>query len=300
MSILRTYNLQNPDSATTNIELTADGGAVVSGISTISQLNVGAGGTIIKTNSEGRVAIGTDIFPSEWKSTLVVNGPIESLSDRPGISPESEGGQIILRAPTQQSGTKYRYMIDNYWGNTAYGLIGSNSSGFRLVREEDSDAADGTVLLSVAETGILKVPYQPAFDAVYDSGGGGTGYTSLNAEIVFNATNNNRGNHFNTSTGRFTAPITGTYYFSIGGMNNGAISAPMWIELRVNGSLITNMHNPYSNIQSGSEYRWVSSDYVLQLNDGDYVSVFTGTSGSPGGLYGGGNNHNHFVGYLIG
>jgi len=297
MSILRTYNLQNPDSATTNIELTADGGAVVSGVTTTTQLNVGAGGTIIKTNSEGRVAIGTDIFPSEWTSTLVINGPIESLRDGPGLNPESEGGQVILRAPTQQSGTKYRYIIDNYWGNSAYGLIGANSSGFRVVREDDSDAANGNVLLSVAETGILRVPYQPAFDAVCDPGGGQEVYTTQFTEIIFNEANNNRGNHFSTSTGRFTAPITGTYYFSIGAMNDGNTVGSTWIELRVNGALLTNPHNPYSSVNAAG-YRWVSSDYVLQLNDGDYVSVFTGQTND--GVYGGGNNHNHFVGYLIG
>lgn len=60
MSILRTYNLQNPDSATTNIELTVNGGAVATGIVTATGgLNVGAGGTVITTTSGGRVGLGT-------------------------------------------------------------------------------------------------------------------------------------------------------------------------------------------------------------------------------------------------
>lgn len=36
MSILRTYNVQNPDSASVNVELSADGGVRVAGL---SQLN---------------------------------------------------------------------------------------------------------------------------------------------------------------------------------------------------------------------------------------------------------------------
>jgi len=244
----------------------------------------------------GEVGIGTD-NPS---SKLTVDGYIESSGDGSYAS-TSEGGQIVLRAPRgQPSGTKYRYAIDNYWGETSYGRATSGSndvSGIRFVREDDNSAANGQVLMSLAEDGIMHLPYQPAFDAVYDAASTGMNYATANTEIVFNATNNNRGNHFSTTTGRFTAPITGTYFFSIGGMSNSS-TQPVWFELRVNGNLLTNPHNPYMSVQNGSGYRHITSQYTLQLNDGDYVSVFTG--GVTGGLYGGGNNHNHFVGYLIG
>ena len=179
------------------------------------------------------------------------------------------------------------------------GGAGNEVSGIRFIREDDSPAANGQVLMTLAEDGIMYLPYQPAFDAVYDPGNGGVYYTTANTEIVFNTTNNNRGGHFSTTTGRFTAPITGSYFFSIGAMNNGSTGGTTaWYELRVNGSLLTNPHNSYASVQNGSGFRHVTSQYVLQLNDGDYVSVFTAST--TGGIYGGGNNHNHFVGHLIG
>ena len=47
MSILRTYNVQNPDSASVNVELSANGGVRVAGLSTFSgELRVGTGVTI--------------------------------------------------------------------------------------------------------------------------------------------------------------------------------------------------------------------------------------------------------------
>ena len=52
------------------------------------------------------------------------------------------------------------------------------------------------------------------------------------------------------------------------------------------------------SVQNGSGFRFITATYVLQLNDGDYVSVFTGST--TGGVYGGGNNHNFFSGHLIG
>ena len=250
----------------------------------------------ILITSNNKVGIGTNI-PAE---KLSVDGVIESTSQ--GVDSATEGGQLVLRAPRNQTGTKYRYSIDNYWGESSHGRAGgagNEVSGIRFIREDDSPAANGQVLMTLAEDGIMYLPYQPAFDAVYDPGNGGVYYTTANTEIVFNTTNNNRGGHFSTTTGRFTAPITGSYFFSIGAMNNGSTGGTTaWYELRVNGSLLTNPHNSYASVQNGSGFRHVTSQYVLQLNDGDYVSVFTAST--TGGIYGGGNNHNHFVGHLIG
>ena len=249
----------------------------------------------VRITHDGKVGIGTD-DPAE---KLSVDGIIESTSHLGDSA--TEGGQLVLRAPRNQTGSKYRYAIDNYWGEASHGRAGgagNEVSGIRFIREDDSPAANGQVLMSLAEDGILYLPYQPAFDAVYDTGNGAHSIGTANTEIVFNVTNNNRGNHFNTSTGRFTAPIGGTYFFSIGAMNDNGSGQPAWYELRINGSLLSNPHNPYMSVQNGSGFRYVTGQYVVSLNDGDYASVFTGSH--TGGLYGGGNNHNHFVGYLIG
>ena len=264
-------------------------------LSFLTRAHGGSPSERFRITSAGKVGIGTD-DPAE---KLSVDGIIESTSHLGDSA--TEGGQLVLRAPRNQTGSKYRYAIDNYWGEASHGRAGgagNEVSGIRFIREDDSPAANGQVLMSIAEDGILYLPYQPAFDAVYDSGSGGNSVGTANTEIVFNVVNNNRGNHFNTSTGRFTAPISGSYFFSIGAMSNNGSGQPAWYELRVNGNLLSNPHNPYMSVQNGTGFRHVTSQYVLQLNDGDYVSVFTGTH--TGGLYGGGNNHNHFVGYLIG
>ena len=65
----------------------------------------------------GLVGIGTD----DPGQNLTVNGSIESLC-QVAVGSTTEGGEFIMRAaPQQLTGTKHRYLIDNYYGNTMYG-----------------------------------------------------------------------------------------------------------------------------------------------------------------------------------
>jgi len=55
MSILRTYNVQNPDSASVNVELSAAGGIKVVGVSTIGNTVVGGGTTQLIVTGDARI-----------------------------------------------------------------------------------------------------------------------------------------------------------------------------------------------------------------------------------------------------
>jgi hypothetical protein len=70
----------------------------------------------------------------------------------------------------------------------------------------------GTVALpTTTASGVLTATAQPRFLATRS--GNLTGYTG-GTVVVFNATTYNIGSHFNTSTGLFTAPVSGNYVFS--------------------------------------------------------------------------------------
>ena len=145
--------------------------------------------------------------------------------------------------------------------------------------------------MQITSQGYVKKQYQPAFDAVRTSGTVGD---ASNNKIVFNSTLTNVGNHYNTSTGLFTAPIAGTYFFSFFGMNNNALA---WYNFRKNGSVISPQHGAYQT--NGSDWSSVSMTIVIVLAANDTMAVYTGGDARVG-MYGQGNNHNGFCGYMLG
>lgn len=91
----------------------------------------------------------------------------------------------------------------------------------------------------------------------------------------------NRGSNYNTSTTRFTAPISGPYWFSFttylytdsyvhpGFGINGALTSGYGFQYRIRG------HGMVANYQQDAQI-----EEVLQLNAGDYVEVFWYMSGT--------------------
>ena len=75
-------------------------------------------------------------------------------------------------------------------------------------------------------------PYQPSFNA-YNTANPGTA-TSI-TDLVFNGTRHNVGSHYSTSTGRFTAPVDGSYFFSAMCNFSSSTSNKYW-RIKVNGT----------------------------------------------------------------
>ena len=65
--------------------------------------------------------------------------------------------------------------------------------------------------LVINSNGVITQNKVPCFSAV-------NGSHAVNGDLVFGNANINRGNHYNTSNGRFTAPVTGAYGFMFYGM----------------------------------------------------------------------------------
>jgi hypothetical protein len=101
---------------------------------------------------------------------------------------------------------------------------GSYSNSMALAFYTTANAANGvdnvTERMRIDSSGRVTMPYQPRFMA-YRSGHQ-TGYTGGNA-VIFNNAATNVGNHYNTTTGLFTAPVAGNYIFEVGIYMSAAI-----------------------------------------------------------------------------
>jgi hypothetical protein len=166
----------------------------------------------------------------------------------------------------------------------------------------------GTSALTIDSTGRVLTPAKPCFSA-YRNTTSGTYYDS--GDLVFDATTVNVGSCYDTSNGRFTAPITGAYQVStvIGVIyddNSGSkFASNDWVtlQLRKNGS--GGLLSPSLGMSLSAAFEaGMGLSHVFQLDAGDYVLVHIRAndtdSGDGGFAYNSSSGFMHFSGSLIG
>ena len=185
-------------------------------------------------------------------------------------------------------------------GNATFGGIAKVGS---LMNPSGAGSA-----IALDSAGRVTMPYQPAFSAYLIANPAGNGYTTsgnyvasstgigftTTTELILRHTMVNIGGHYNTSTGRFTAPVSGTYRFSYSCLPDwNQYATQAWAEFCINGSDGYNNHEMYvPNSASNPHTAQMTGSTVFTLSAGDYVSIF-----HRGGMH---QRYTCFSGELIG
>jgi hypothetical protein len=183
-------------------------------------------------------------------------------------------------------------------------VIGTNGTANRLdigyaaaaqnanIHNGIDNYSGGTTALRIYNTGSVVTPAQPGFYARRSVAGDGRG-AGAQEWVISGTASYNTGSHFNTSNGRFTAPVAGKYIFMTQpGYKQTSVDLQFYF--RINNS---NVNEPVRLIDGGDDlvsHSAVTGSAILNLAVNDYVDIYIGHTHHVNTTY------NFFTGHLLG
>lgn len=203
----------------------------------------------------------------------------------PNSAASDTGGAITFGA--SDSGSGETAMAGIYTrSDSAYGTK-------MYLATTDSYANGPKTAVKIDSAGRVTKPRQPYFNVTKI----GSSYTlGNNATFVFNRVTSNIGSHYNSSTGRFTAPVAGKYLFIFQTILIGAYTSAA-IKYYKNNSRIYGGDIHFSpNPSPSNEWTNVTNNQIVTMNANDYIEV---RNLGPTVTYHG-DHWAHFTGMLLG
>jgi hypothetical protein len=259
--------------------VSAYGGASSLNILTVGghPITLGTSNTVrLTVDPSGNVGIGT--LPSAKLSVNDANGIPIHMGD-------------ISAAPTSQTAA--------YVGVSTNSLTGGNGDLVLAPRTSDARSVvfytgNGTSAerMRIDSSGRVTMPYQPAFHcSSYSSNPASSGGfvlgSTLSGQSVSQYTDN--GSNFSTSTGRFTAPVAGWYFFSA--MASPGYGNNSGIYITKNGGQVSSTLYVYGVAYNGGSVSAVVSMAANDYAEGLHVPFNSTTESQYSGS---------FTGFLIG
>lgn len=227
-------------------------------------------------DSSGQVGIGTtspDALLHIESSLSTGNTPYIHLKNSSGATPSTYGPGIIFDNNVTSTSP---FILTQYQSSSSNLAIAKYGSPY-------------TMYFSVSQTGVITHPQVPYFYATHSNS------TLTTGIIIWGNSVTNNGNYYNTSTGKFTAPIAGYYFFRAHTLITYASAGEMRMAVYVNSA----KYNGSEFIQQKVANTWntlsCQAHCYLAANDTVYIYMVI----NPGTLYNDAG-YNSFSGHLIG
>jgi hypothetical protein len=280
----------------TNVAIGTAGGTItyaasVSGVSTFSSGIVVSAGTTAAPSISPTGDSNTGIFFPSADTIAFGEGGSESArfdsNGRLGIGTQIPSAVINVRSSAAELAR-----FTNTGSNGGDWEIKLGGGGFEDRKFMLTDKFGGTdnVRVFVDSSGRVTMPYQPVFYAYRT-----TNWTTIPGVVICDNTIANVGNYYSTSTGRFTAPIAGTYQFTLFTMAYTSLNTYNDNYLRKNGNAVA---GAWLRTWSGPSNGAITSmSCYLSLAVGDYIDFYVNNGPA---LYSDGNVWIRFGGHLVG
>jgi hypothetical protein len=145
--------------------------------------------------------------------------------------------------------------------------------------------------ITIDSSGRYYLNQKPCFNALASSATTRQYASGVVVNYLINATVNFPSGVYNTTSCRFTAPISGYYYFFTNFLKDGVTAQPIDFRISKNGIEIQGGYS--SNYVS---YTQGNGGSIIFLNTNDYVDVRS-TNGN--GIWWNDSNHSYWMGFLI-
>ena len=196
---------------------------------------------------------------------------VDSTNNRVGINTTTMAESLTINnGNIRLKGSNSDARIQFFNSDAAYSL---GSSGGAAIRFHSPSTGHQGIDFETHDTGVHHTAPMKITPEGYVikqrhpmcSAGAGTTSTSATQEVTNMGVIVNNGNHYNTSNGRFTCPVAGTYEVNVH-MLSGYAAAYNWVAIFKNGATVQNMHwNPDS--ASGHHYVALSCLQTCAAND---------------------------------
>lgn len=160
------------------------------------------------------------------------------------------------------------------------------------------------VVITPDNSGNIQLQYNgvagPAFNAALANYNGSVTVTALNP-IIFNVTQYERGGtNYNTSNGRFTAPVTGFYFIGCNLLIDSSQGAgDLNIKVYLNGANNSTYPQTLYSSRIASSYQMLGVTFVISLTAGQYLTIVPQQTTAFFGGSSGNDAQTRFTGFLI-